>query len=97
MRKIVTMREALEDPNLLGKAMTGPSWLPMRALCIAAMGEQLTDEERVHFQALTKREREPLKRVKRFVVVARAAARAKAIRRPAAGFIWPSCAITPRI
>ncbi|MGC1863677.1 MAG: hypothetical protein WA733_21790 [Methylocystis sp.] len=70
MKKIVTMREALEDPNLLGSAMDGPSWLPMKALCIAAMGEKLTDEERVHFQALTKREREPLKRVKRFVVVA---------------------------
>jgi hypothetical protein len=70
VKKIVTMREALEDPNLLGSAMPGPSWLPMRALCIAAMGEALTDEERVHFQALTKRQREPLKRVKRFVVVA---------------------------
>jgi hypothetical protein len=70
MRKIVTMREALEDPNLLGSAMPGPTWLPMRALCIAAMGEELTLEERVHFQALTKREREPLKRVKRFTVVA---------------------------
>jgi hypothetical protein len=70
VKKIVTMREALEDPNLLGGAMPGPSWLPMKALCIAAMGEALTDEERVHFQALTKREREPLKRVKRFVVVA---------------------------
>jgi hypothetical protein len=70
MRPIVTMREALEDPNLLGNAMRGPTWVPIRAISIAAMGEPLTDEERVHFQALTKRQREPLKRVKRLVVCA---------------------------
>jgi hypothetical protein len=56
----ITIRAALEDPNLLG--LTGESWLPWRVLLIAALGEPLTDEERPTFTLLTGREREPLQR-----------------------------------
>lgn len=60
------MREALVDPNLLGGAMPGESWLPWRTLLIAAMGEALTDDERVLFTALTGRKGEPLELVEEF-------------------------------
>ena len=41
-----TLRKALADPQLLGGALAGESWQSWRALLIAAMGEELTDEER---------------------------------------------------
>lgn len=63
MKVIVPLREALSDERLLGGAIPGESWKPWRTLLIAAMGEELTDEERELFQGLTGREREPLERV----------------------------------
>src|SRR6516162_3388184 len=63
MTPFVTMRQALCDRNLLGKALGGDSWLAWRVLLIAAMGEVLTDEERAIFAKLTGREREPCERV----------------------------------
>lgn len=63
MKPLVTMREALTDPNLLGAAIAGDSWLPWRTLLIAAMGERLTDDERAVFTALTQRDVEPLEQV----------------------------------
>ena len=65
-RPMVSMREALSDPNLLGLALPGDSWRPWRILLIAAMGEALTDDERVVFKQLTGREREPLAPVEEF-------------------------------
>lgn len=65
----VTLRHALSDPQLLGKALEGDSWLPWRTLLIAAMGEALTDDERVLFQQLTGRAREPGQRVEEFAGV----------------------------
>jgi hypothetical protein len=60
MKKSVTMREALADPTLLGNALPGDSWAAWRIILIAAMGEELTDDERVIFTKLTGgREREP--------------------------------------
>ena len=32
MKPLVTMREALVDPQLLGDALPGESWLPWRVL-----------------------------------------------------------------
>ena len=55
----ITMRAALEDPELLGTVLAGDSWRAWRILLIAAMGEALTDDERVIFTKLTGREREP--------------------------------------
>lgn len=66
MKPLVTMREALADPGLLGGAIPGESWRPWRTLLIAAMGEPLDDEERAIFTALTEREREPLQAVEEF-------------------------------
>lgn len=62
MKPIVTMREALSDPDLLGTVLPGPTWLEWRALLIATMGEELTDEERQAFERLTGRTQEPLQR-----------------------------------
>ena len=53
MKPQVSMREALADPNLLGGAIEGDSWLPWRVLLIAAMGEPLTNAERTIFTAIT--------------------------------------------
>jgi hypothetical protein len=69
MIPLTDLRSALDDPELLGPSMPGDSYLPMRVLLIAAMGEPLTDAERVVFQELTQREREPLRRVDELVVV----------------------------
>lgn len=63
MKPLVSMREALTDPNLLGGAIEGDSWLPWRTLLIAAMGEPLTQEERTIYTALTERDLEPLEQV----------------------------------
>ena len=59
-RPAPTLREALTDPNLLGTAIAGDSWRSWRTLLIAAMGEELREDEREIFTKLTGREREPL-------------------------------------
>jgi hypothetical protein len=60
MTPLVSMRRALDDPNLLGKALVGPSWQSWRILLIASMGEALDERERRVFTELTGRELEPL-------------------------------------
>ena len=50
MRPRITLRKALADPKLLGRSIAGPSWAAWRTLLIAAMGEALTDDERVLFK-----------------------------------------------
>jgi hypothetical protein len=65
----VPLREALSDPNLLGTAIAGDSWSSWRTLLIAAMGEELREDEREIFSQLTGREREPLQRVDQFAAV----------------------------
>jgi hypothetical protein len=75
-----TIRKALTDPALLGHALKGDSWKAWRTLLIASMGETLTDEERVLFQELTHRDREPLQRVEEFVgVVGRRGGKSRAV------------------
>ena len=59
MKPLVSMRAALGDDDLLGKALPDPSWSAWRTMLIAAMGEALTDDERKDFAELTGREREP--------------------------------------
>ena len=70
MRPRISLRKALTDSRLLGHVLQGPSWLPWRVLLIAAMGEELTPDERVVFKQLTGREREPLQRVADLEVIA---------------------------
>ena len=65
----VPLREALSDPNLLGTAIAGDSWRSWRTLLIAAMGEELREDEREIFSKLTGRDREPLQRVDQFAAV----------------------------
>lgn len=62
-RNLVSMREAIEDERLLGSMMPGDSWKPWRTILIAAMGEELRLDERLIFEGLTGRPREPLVRV----------------------------------
>ena len=69
MRPTISLRKALSDPNLLGRALAGVSWCAWRILLIAAMGEALTDEERETFKQLTGRDHEPLQRVDQFAAV----------------------------
>lgn len=70
MKPLVTARVAFEDENLLGRELADTSWLAMRALILAALGEKLTGEERKLFVKLTLREQEPFQRVKRLLIVA---------------------------
>src|SRR6201981_2163803 len=65
----VPLREALSDPNLLGTAIAGDSWSSWRTLLIAAMGEDLREDEREIFSHLPGRDREPLQRVDQFAAV----------------------------
>ena len=41
----VSLRQALEDPSLLGTALAGPSWHAWRSLLLATMGESLNPDE----------------------------------------------------
>ena len=63
MKSSVTMRTALADPALLGRALAEPSWDVWRVLLIAAVGEELSTKEREIFQQFTGRAREPGRRV----------------------------------
>jgi hypothetical protein len=42
MKKLITVRQAPEDPALLGGMLGAPSFAVMRTLLIAAMSEPLT-------------------------------------------------------
>jgi hypothetical protein len=70
VRPTVTIRKALSDSKLLGNALKGESWKAWRILLTSAMGEKLTDDERVLFTSLTGREHEPLQRVDVFAAAA---------------------------
>jgi hypothetical protein len=58
-----TMRQALDDPLLLGGILSGPSWQHWRVMLTAIMGEALSDAERAIFSKFSGREREPGQRV----------------------------------
>src|SRR5262245_9879209 len=69
MRPRISIRNALNDPKLLGKILDGKSWDKWRVLLIASMGERLTPTERKTFTQLTGRAKEPGRRVEEFVAV----------------------------
>jgi hypothetical protein len=58
----VSLREALDDPQLLGDALRGDSWAQWRPLLIACMGERLTPTELTLFQQVTGRSHAPAQR-----------------------------------
>jgi hypothetical protein len=53
------MRSALADPDLFGSIYAGESFAGWRVLLIAIVGEKLSADERIVFQGITGREREP--------------------------------------
>jgi hypothetical protein len=63
VKPLMTMRHALADDQMFGTILSGDSWAAWRVILIAAMGEPLTDDERVVFKELTGRDREPGERV----------------------------------
>jgi hypothetical protein len=69
MKPKISLRRALADPKLLGKALPGDSWLAWRTLLIAAAGERLTDDERGVFAKLTGRMCEPGQLVHEFIAI----------------------------
>jgi hypothetical protein len=70
VRPKVSLREALNDPQLLGYALAGDSFAGWRTLLITAMGEPLiSDEEHAAFTKLTGRTHEPLQRVSELELV----------------------------
>jgi hypothetical protein len=75
------MRAALGDDELLGKALKGDSWRAWRIVLTAAMGEALTDDERVVWRELTGgREREPGVMVEEFhAICGRRSGKTKAV------------------
>jgi hypothetical protein len=80
MKPTVSLRAALNDPNLLGALLDGNSWDAWKVLLIASMGEELTPEERVLFKQLTGREHEPGRMVEELVgVIGRRGGKSRAI------------------
>ena len=65
----ISLRQALNDRQLLGDELTGDSWKSWRVLLLAAMGEPLTADERALFKQLTQRDHEPHQPVEEFCVV----------------------------
>jgi hypothetical protein len=70
MKKNCTMRQALEDPDLLGTILAGDTWKPWRIILIAAMGEPLNFWERRTFAKFTGGRKPPGKMVTELVAVA---------------------------
>jgi hypothetical protein len=59
MRKLVTVRRALEDKSWLGGMLGAESFAVMRTLLIAAMGEPLLADELPVFTRVTGRAEAP--------------------------------------
>ncbi len=59
MKPLLSMRQALADAEVFGEVLSGDSWSSWRILLVALCGEALTAEERVVFESLTGRPREP--------------------------------------
>jgi hypothetical protein len=57
-----TLRQALDDPALVGTALAGPSWRAWRSLLLAAMGEPLATEELETFKQFMGRMKAPTQR-----------------------------------
>ncbi len=45
MKPRITLRQALEDPALLGAVLGGDTWHTWRSILLAAMGEPLQPDE----------------------------------------------------
>jgi hypothetical protein len=86
-----SMRRSLDDPNLLGNCLPGPSWKPWRTFLIGCMGEPLDDAERAIWKAITGREREPEHRCEEVIgIVGRRGGKSRATA-TLAGYIAGCC------
>jgi hypothetical protein len=63
MKPKITLRKALNDPELLGSCLGGPSWHSWRSILLAAMGEELKPDELASFEFFTGRKTAPSTRV----------------------------------
>ena len=63
MKPKITLRKALNDPELLGSALGGDSWANWRAMLLAANGEPLEPAELSAFREFTGRTEPPQTRV----------------------------------
>jgi hypothetical protein len=80
MKPRCTLRQALEDPNLLGSFLAGPSWASWRAILLAAMGEKLNGDELKLFEKFTGRKKPPEQRVDElWCVIGRRGGKSRAI------------------
>ena len=80
MKIKTNLREALNDPRLLGKALAGDSWHAWRTILLASMGEKLTREELATFRAVTGRNKAPTKRCEELVgIVGRRGGKSRAV------------------
>jgi hypothetical protein len=70
MKRLITLRQALEDPQWLGGMLGAESFAVMRTLLIAAMGEALTAAEMLVFTQLTGRTETPGEAVEELWVIA---------------------------
>jgi hypothetical protein len=70
MKRRTSLRTALSDSNLLGRALAGDSWAAWRALLLASMGEKLRPAELEHYNRLTGRTELPPDRVSELWVIA---------------------------
>jgi hypothetical protein len=70
MKKLISVRQALEDPAWLGSMLGGESFAVMRTLLIAAMSEALTAAEMHIFTQLTGRVGTPDEAVEELWVIA---------------------------
>lgn len=69
MKVLTSLREALNDPRLLGKALAGPSWHTWRVILLATMGEPLTKDELKTFQQVTGRKHAPTEQCEELIAV----------------------------
>jgi hypothetical protein len=74
MKPLISMRQAISDPGLLGsafprKAGTPDSWVAWRAMALAAMGESLRPKELSAYRQLTQRQEPPGERVEEVVII----------------------------
>ncbi len=80
MKILMTMRDALNDPHIFGTILAGQSWKVWRVVLIAAMGEELTPEEREIFRTVFGRDYNPGERVDELWILAgRRAGKTRAI------------------
>lgn len=80
MRRLISMREALEDPEVFGRILPGHSWAYWRAVLIASQGEPLKPEELDIYRELSGRSEAPTKPFKElWAVCGRRAGKTRAL------------------